>query len=257
MFSAKIGELVNTLQNWPPGAYHGGPHPWFPWAAVTAASHSILPLAARPRCRHICPGHIPVKHTPPSPAMVSPCTLAAAAVLVATKQYYTLMCTLELLDSLQTDNVYTPALFGGAPCGIACATTDMDTIGTGALSPTNALYSAEVAANTLEAIVGYKHCRCRVKAGVFNLACDCTLWEGLRDKRSGAPPSAAAFAAFEANLAAAAEAAAAVRSEAATRRELALYELARLCPPAAKEGSNGCPSLAARPTLEETALRAE
>lgn len=162
--------------------------------------------------------------------MVSPCDLFAVATLSSSIQLFQLQCTLEQIGKVE-NGIYAPELFGGEPCGKACSTTDMETLGTGQVSPGNVLYSPESATRTMDALVAYRHCRCRVKASVFNLACDCSLWEAIRDHRSsGRAPQTTSFVQFQATLQEAEKASVGVMAHVAAIKELALHELKTLCP---------------------------
>lgn len=159
---------------------------------------------------------------------ISPCDLIAVAALSTSVEYFQLQCTLEQVAQVE-NGVYVPELFGGKPCGVACATTDMETLGTGAQSPGNVLYSPEAATRTMDALVSYHHCRCRVKASVFNLACDCSLWESIRDFRSSGQPPRLAFVHFMATLKEAEDASSAVLEHVRAVRHLVEQELKALC----------------------------
>lgn len=160
--------------------------------------------------------------------MVSPCVLAAAATLATTRSFFSLHCTLLQIKELEEHSVYSPELFDGRPCGMACATTAMDTIGSDAVSVDNTLYSAQNAANTIDAIISSHHCRCRIKGSVFSIGCDCTLWAALHEQRWG-PTTPSLAVEFQKRLDAAAAAAEAVRADAAVLKQLATYELKHLC----------------------------
>jgi hypothetical protein len=165
---------------------------------------------------------------------VSPCDLMAVATLATSVDFFRLHCTLEQVARMHESGLYIPELFSGEPCGIACATTDMETLGTGELSPADVLYSPEAAARTLDALVAYQHCRCRVKASVFNLACDCSLWEAIRDHRSSRKPPRAVFARLQSSLYESEQASIRVFTQATIIKKLAEHELETLCGSAAR-----------------------
>lgn len=166
--------------------------------------------------------------------MLHPCTVVLSAVLEPTRQYYMLQCTLSRIEDVTTKNIYYPELFSGTPCGDACAATDLEGIGTGLSSDQNILYSDENAQNTVSAIVTYQHCRCKVKAKIISLFCDCTLWEALRAARDGRPSPL--YTEFEARLQKSRTEVKAVRNRVKALQQLAVHELFVLC------NTSQCPS---------------
>ena len=171
--------------------------------------------------------------------MAHPCILASAAVLVNTRAYFGLKCTISRAREMEVTGFYVPALFDQEPCGIACATTDMNTIGTGAVSEANVLFSSDNAANTVEAIISSHHCRCKYKAVFFNFGCDCSLWSALHQRRWGTTPAEPSKIAleFDSVLEKAKNAASEKLLQVKTLRQFAEYELSMLC------SNISCPSV--------------
>lgn len=126
---------------------------------------------------------------PHVPTMLSACMLAGLAVYPHAQQYFKLRCKLEIGSSILDTGTYDARFFDGMPCGMACASTALDTIGTREESADGAIFSAERAEATLEAIVASHHCRCSFQLGWFSLGCDCSLWTALKEEKWGLGPT--------------------------------------------------------------------
>lgn len=115
--------------------------------------------------------------------------MAGLAVYPHAQQYFKLRCKLELGQNIVDTGIYDERFFDGMPCGIACASTSLDEIGSRKESADQMLFSLEKAETTIEAIVASHHCRCRFQLGWFSLGCDCSLWSALKEEKWGTGPT--------------------------------------------------------------------
>jgi len=178
--------------------------------------------------------------------MLSACMLAGLAVYPYAQQYFKLKCKLEIGRNILETGIYDAKFFEGMPCGLACASTSLDTIGHRVESKDGAIFTIQRAETTIEAIVASHHCRCRFQLGWFSLGCDCSLWSALKEEKWGSGPTVESQR-FRAELERFSDLAEELRGNVNAAIKMADEELKLLC------GEN--PTLCAPFEIQENALK--